>query len=84
MEKFILRYRKKGYTQSQLDAAAQLFGAERGLHDVSCELYHDFEELAVFGRTPDERPAETALPFSQLERWIKKADSAAQKKEEQP
>lgn len=84
MGKYVLRYRKKGYTQSQLDAAAQLFGAERGLHDVSCELYHDFEELAVFGKTQDDRPAETALPFSQLERWIKKASAAVQTKEVQP
>lgn len=73
MEKYVLRYRKKGYTQSQLDAAARCFGADRGLQDISCEPYHDFEELAVFGKTAEGQPAETAMPFSQLERWVKKA-----------
>lgn len=81
MEKYVLRYRKKGYTQSQLDAAAQLFGAEQGLHDISCELYHDFEELAVFGKDSEGRPGETVMPFSQLERWMKKV--AKQAKEAQ-
>ena len=73
MEKYVLRYRKKGYTQSQLDAAARCFGADRGLQDISCEPSHDFEELAVFGKTAEGQPAETAMPFAQLERWVKKA-----------
>lgn len=74
-EKYVMRYRKKGYTQKQLDEAAQRYGLAQGLTDCNCEIYHDFEELAVFGRDSRGRTAEVTLPFAQLEKWIGKVDS---------
>ncbi|MBQ1705171.1 MAG: hypothetical protein II028_04950 [Clostridia bacterium] len=72
MEKFVLRYRKKGYPQSVLDAVAALYGEAHGLRDCNCEIYHDFEELAVFGTDENGKIGEVTMPFSQLERWVKK------------
>ena len=47
MEKVILRYRKKGYTQTQLEQAARKVAEAKGLRDANLALYNDFEELAV-------------------------------------
>lgn len=71
MEKIILRYGKKGYTMTQLEEAAAAFAREQGLRDANLEIYHDFEELAVFGSDQEGRRCEAALPFSQLERWVR-------------
>lgn len=71
MEKIVLRYGKKGYTLSQLEAAALAFAGEQGLENANMEIYHDFEELAVFGTDSRGQKCEAALPFSQLERWVK-------------
>ena len=38
MEKLVLKYRKKGYTQSQLEAAAQAFAAAEGLTDANMQI----------------------------------------------
>ncbi len=70
MEKIILRYGKKGYTLTQLEAAASAFAAAQGLTDSNLEIYHDFEELAVFGEDRHGQRCEASLPFSQLERWV--------------
>lgn len=77
-EKFVMRYRKQGYTQSQLDRVAEAFGAARGLRDCNCEVYNDFEEIAVFGKDGEGRTAEVTLPFAQLEKWLKKAETEKQ------
>lgn len=69
MEKLVLRYRKKGYTQTQLEAAARAFAQARGLRDSNMILYNDFEELAVFGLDENGQRVELTLPFSQLEKW---------------
>lgn len=71
MEKLVLRYRKKGYTQTQLEAAARAFAQARGLRDSNMILYNDFEELAVFGLDENGQRVELALPFSQLEKWCR-------------
>ncbi len=72
-EKYVMRYRKKGYTQSQLDAVAKVYGAAQGLHDCNCEVYNDFEEIAVFGKDESDRVTEVHLAFRELEKWMKKA-----------
>lgn len=69
MEKIVLHYRKKGYTQTQLEAAARAFAQSRGLRDSNMILYNDFEELAVFGLDEAGQRTELTLPFSQLEKW---------------
>ena len=51
MEKIVLRYRKKGYTQTQLEAAAQAFAAAEGLTDANMQIYNDYEEITVFDST---------------------------------
>ena len=71
MEKVILRYRKKGYTHTQLEQAARKFAEAKGLRDANLELYNDFEEMAVFGIDKEGKKAEATMPFSQLERWMK-------------
>ena len=53
MEKIVLRYRKKGYTQTQLEAAAQAFAQAKGLRDANMQIYNDFEEIMVFGIDSD-------------------------------
>lgn len=70
MEKIILRYRKKGYTQTQLEAAAQAFAAAKGLSDANMQIYNDFEEITVFGTDGDGKSAEVTMPFAQLEKWV--------------
>ncbi|MBQ4578453.1 MAG: hypothetical protein IJA84_05255 [Clostridia bacterium] len=71
MEKIILRYRKKGYTQTQLEAAAQAFAAAEGLTDANMQIYNDYEEITVFGKDAEGRQVEATLPFSKLEKWVK-------------
>ena len=71
MEKIVLRYRKKGYTQTQLEAAAQAFAAAKGLQDANMQVYNDFEEITVFGVDSEGKRAEVTMPFSQLEKWAK-------------
>lgn len=71
MEKIVLRYRKKGYTQTQLEAAAQAFAQAKGLSDANMQIYNDFEEIAVFGIDGDGKKAEVTMPFAQLEKWAK-------------
>ena len=71
MEKIILRYRKKGYTQTQLEAAAQAFAAAEGLTDANMQIYNDYEEITVFGKDAEGKQVEATLPFSKLEKWAK-------------
>ena len=75
MEKIVLRYRKKGYTQTQLEAAAQAFAQAfaqaKGLRDANMQVYNDFEEITVFGIDGDGKKAEVTMPFAQLEKWVK-------------
>ena len=71
MEKIVLRYRKKGYTQTQLEAAAQAFAQAKGLRDANMQIYNDFEEITVFGIDSDGKQAEVTMPFAQLEKWVK-------------
>jgi hypothetical protein len=71
MEKIVLRYRKKGYTQTQLEAAAQAFAQAKGLRDANMQIYNDFEEITVFGIDGDGKQAEVTMPFAQLEKWAK-------------
>ena len=71
MEKIVLRYRKKGYTQAQLEAAAQAFAQAKGLTDANMQIYNDYEEITVFGTDSDGRKTEVTLPFTQLEKWVK-------------
>ena len=71
MEKIILRYRKKGYTQTQLEAAAQAFAQAEGLTDANMQIYNDYEEITVFGKDAQDRQVEATLPFSKLEKWVK-------------
>ena len=71
MEKIILRYRKKGYTQTQLEAAAQAFAQAEGLTDANMQIYNDYEEITVFGNDAQGRQVEATLPFSKLEKWVK-------------
>ena len=71
MEKIVLRYRKKGYTQTQLEAAAQAFAQAKGLQDANMQIYNDFEEITVFGIDSDGKQAEVTMPFAQLEKWAK-------------
>ena len=71
MEKIILRYRKKGYTQTQLEAAALAFAQAKGLADSNMMVYNDYEEIAVFGTDKEGKKVEMSLPFTQLEKWVK-------------
>ena len=71
MEKIVLRYRKKGYTQTQLEAAAQAFAAAEGLTDANMQIYNDYEEITVFGKDAEGKQVEATLPFSKLEKWVK-------------
>ena len=71
MEKIILRYRKKGYTQTQLEAAAQAFAQAEGLTDANMQIYNDYEEITVFGKDAQGWQVEATLPFSKLEKWAK-------------
>ena len=71
MEKIILRYRKKGYTQTQLEPAAQAFAQAEGLTDANMQIYNDYEEITVFGKDAQDRQVEATLPFSKLEKWVK-------------
>ena len=71
MEKIILRYRKKGYTQTQLEAAAQAFAQAEGLADANMQIYNDYEEITVCGKDAQGRQVEATLPFSKLEKWVK-------------
>ena len=71
MENLVLKYRKKGYTQSQLEAAAQAFAAAEGLTDANMQIYNDFEEITVFGTDKDGKKVEATLPFAKLEKWVK-------------
>lgn len=71
MEKIILRYRKKGYTQTQLEAAAQAFAAAEGLTEANMQIYNDYEEITVFGKDAEGKQVEATLPFSKLEKWVK-------------
>ena len=71
MEKIVLRYRKKGYTQTQLEAAALAFAQAKGLSDSNMIFYNDYEEIAVFGTDKAGKKVEMSLPFTQLEKWVK-------------
>ena len=71
MEKIVLRYRKKGYTQSQLEAAALTFAQAKGICDSNMIVYNDYEEIAVFGTDKAGKKVEMSLPFTQLEKWVK-------------
>lgn len=71
MEKIVLRYRKKGYTQTQLEAAALAFAQAKGLADSNMMVYNDYEEIAVFGTDKEGKKVEMSLPFTQLEKWVK-------------
>lgn len=71
MEKIVLRYRKKGYTQTQLEAAALAFAQAKGLSDSNMMVYNDYEEIAVFGTDKEGKKVEMSLPFTQLEKWVK-------------
>ena len=71
MEKIVLRYRKKGYTQTQLEAAALAFAQAKGLSDSNMIIYNDYEEIAVFGVDKDGNKVEMSLPLSKLEKWVK-------------
>ncbi len=71
MEKIVLKYRKKGYTQSQLEAAALAYAQSKGLTDSNMMVYNDYEEIAVFGTDAQGKKVEDALPFSKLEKWVK-------------
>ena len=71
MEKIILRYRKKGYTQTQLEEAAQAFAKAEGLSEANMQVYNDYEEITVFGKDAQGRQVEATLPFSKLEKWAK-------------
>ena len=71
MEKIVLRYRKKGYTQTQLEAAAQAFAQAKGVHDANMQIYNDYEEITVFGLDGEGRKTEVTMPFTQLEKWVK-------------
>ena len=71
MEKIVLRYRKKGYTQTQLEAAALAFAQAKGLEDSNMMVYNDYEEIAVFGTDKEGKTVEMRLPFTQLEKWVK-------------
>ena len=71
MEKIVLRYRKKGYTQTQLEAAALAFAQAKGLSDSNMIVYNDYEEIAVFGTDKEGKKVEMSLPFTQLEKWVK-------------
>ncbi|MBR4991749.1 MAG: hypothetical protein IKY86_02005 [Clostridia bacterium] len=71
MEKIVLRYRKKGYTQTQLEAAALAFAQAKGLEDSNMMVYNDYEEIAVFGTDKEGKKVEMSLPFTQLEKWVK-------------
>lgn len=71
MEKIVLRYRKKGYTQTQLEAAALAFAQAKGLGDSNMMVYNDYEEIAVFGTDKEGKKVEVSLPFTQLEKWVK-------------
>ena len=71
MEKIVLRYRKKGYTQSQLEAAALNFAQAKGICDSNMIVYNDYEEIAVFGVDKEGKKVEMSLPFVQLEKWVK-------------
>ena len=71
MEKIILRYRKKGYTQTQLEAAAQAFAQAEGLTEANMQIYNDYEEITVFGKDAEGKQVEATLPFSKLEKWAK-------------
>ena len=61
MEKIVLRYRKKGYTQTQLEAAAQAFAQAKGLRDANMQVYNHFEEITVFGIDGDGKKAEVKV-----------------------
>ena len=71
MEKIVLRSRKKGYTQTQLEAAALAFAQAEGLEDSNMMVYNDYEEIAVFGTDKEGKKVEMSLPFTQLEKWVK-------------
>lgn len=71
MEKIVLRYRKKGYTQTQLETAALAFAQAKGLSDSNMIVYNDYEEIAVFGVDKDGNKVEMSLPFAKLEKWVK-------------
>lgn len=73
-EKYVLRYQKKGYTQSQLDEAARVFGEQNGLREPNWELYNDFGEMAVFGKDENGRVSEITMTFRELERLVKKLE----------
>ena len=75
MEKIVLRYRKKGYTQTQLEAAALAFAQAKGLSDSNMIVYNDYEEIAVFGTDKDGNKVEQSLPFAKLEKWVKEEGS---------
>ena len=42
MEKIVLRYRKKGSTQTPLEAAALAFAQAKGLNDSNMIVYNDY------------------------------------------
>ena len=71
LEKIILRFKKKGFTATQLESAARAFAAQRGLTYDNYLLYHDFEEMAVFCKNSAGEETELTLPFGQLFRWLK-------------
>ena len=64
MEKIVLRYRKKGYTQTQLEAAALAFAQAKGLEDSNMMVYNDYEEIAVFGDDLNDLEMISAYPVS--------------------